>query len=140
MIDWKFFDFVNSAGTNPIAKWYRKKLSVQEQSDLVELLTILQKKRVWGEPEYKTLSGEKYRGLGEIRLKGDQGVPLRLVGFRDPNSAVFKFTFLIGCFHQKTYDPPNALDTAVDRKKDLDNERATTFEHEFDADEETDEE
>src|SRR5437660_7136877 len=99
MAIWEFLDYCSPAGINLIAKWFRKELSVQERSDLKELLRILQKQKEWKGKEYETLSGKKYSGLGEIRLPGDQKIPMRLIGFRDPDLTQFKFTFLIGCRH-----------------------------------------
>lgn len=137
MADWEFSDFVSAAGVNQIAKWIRKDLSIQEASDLEALLTILQRQAIWdNHRDYKALSGAKYQGLGEIRLPGDQRIPIRLIGFRDPDARIQRFTFLIGCRHKgRNYDPPDALNTAVKRKKDLDNARGNICEHGHEPDE-----
>ena len=123
---WRFFDFVNSAGTNPVRKWFIKELSVQEKSDLVTLLMALQKqtKTPWDQSDYKSMSNLGER-VGEIRLPGSQRIPIRLIGVRDETQ--LRFTFLIGCRHKDDiWIPAEARDTAKQRKKDLDNNRGTT--------------
>ena len=124
-------NFVSATGVNHVAKWYRKKLSLQEQSNLDTLLDILAKQKTWTFPDYLALSGAKYKGLAEIRLKGDQRIQMRLIGFQGPNAG--QFTFLIGCFHKGSiYDPPSCFDTAVSRKRDLDNGNGSICEHDND--------
>lgn len=129
MVHWTFFDYVSSMGVNQIAKWRGKKLSVNEQAGMDALLTLMSKQRVWNGPEYDCLSGKNYAGLGEIRWRGDQRKPLRLIGFQ---SAADQFTLLVGCSHKGTvYTPPEALDTAVTRRNDLQSGIGRTCEHEI---------
>ena len=141
MATWEFVDYVSPAGTNLIEKWFRKDLAVSEESDLTALLKMLQKQEVWGTQEslrnYEALAGAKYQGLAEIRLPGENNIPMRLIGFRDPDLTRHKFTFLIGCRHKgrRGYDPVDCLDTAVKRKKLLTTGEGSTCEHTFDNDE-----
>ena len=132
---WVFKDFVASNGTNHIKKWYRKELSIQQQADLERLIEMLSKKGHWGRPDYLRLSG-KYQTLGEIRLKDRP--PIRLVGFRREKTR--EFIFLIGCRHKDTYDPPNALDTALGRMRDLELNRGDVIDHDFNSYDQAEEE
>jgi hypothetical protein len=133
MTRWVFRDYVHQNGNNPILKWYAKKLSVREQANMDTLLSALEKKQIWEWPDYKQMQGE-LSGLGEIRWKGDQQRPLRLVGFKGfaPNH----FTILVGCTHAENYDPPNALNTALKRLSDLKRGIGGTREHETEPDSE----
>ena len=127
---WKFFDVVFSNETNPVKKWFLKELSVQERSDLVDLLTNLSKqtKTAWVSGDYRVMPSLG-AGIGEFKIPGAQGIPVRLIGFKDPDPTILKFTFLIGCRHKSDrYIPAEALDTAKQRKKDLDKGRSTTNE------------
>lgn len=115
MTIWTFFDYVSPAGNDLVAKWVEG-LSVPDRSDLEALLRILSRQKIWVGDEFKWLSGKKFQGLGEIRFESQQGTPLRLIGTKTgtPNH----FVFLIGCSHRsRKYDPANALDTAVKRRK-----------------------
>ena len=125
MVNWTFFDYVSPANSNPIVKWLDT-LTTQERSDLRELLKYLSKVQNWQHPVFKWLRGKKYQGLGEIRFKTLQGIPLRLIGIKgnEPNT----FIFLVGCSHKENYDPPSALDTANKRRGDL-NKEATICDH-----------
>lgn len=126
MAIWTYFDYVSPAGNNLIVKWLDD-LTIQERSDLDAMLEIMSKQMHWQKPDFKWLSGKKYQGLGEVTFKSEQGTPLRLIGTKGdtPNS----FIFLIGCSHrERIYDPPDAIDTAVKRKKKLAQD-ATICEH-----------
>ena len=119
-----------SNDTNPIKKWFLRELSVSERSDLVDLLTNLsrQTKTAWVSKDFRAMSNLG-AGMGEIRVPGAEKIPIRLIGFRDADSTLFKFTFLIGCRHKSDrYAPTDALDTAKKRKKDLDNGKGSTSE------------
>jgi hypothetical protein len=123
---WKLFDFVSPAGRNLILKWYSSDLTCGEQARLDSLMAILRKKHVWGYPEFKMLSGQQ-KGLGEIRLSGDRRA-IRLVGFHRPGVA--EFILLIGCTKKgRSYEPPNALETAVIRKRQVDEGTGRVCEH-----------
>ena len=120
MANWVFRDYVSSAGTNQIAKWARKVLSVQEQVELETLLDLLSKQKQWSERDFKTLSGKHLSGISEIRFKSAQGTPIRVLGMKGPGAN--EYILLVGCTHKgKVYDPAEALDTAVVRKNSLTN-------------------
>lgn len=68
----------------------------------------------WGRPEYAPLTG-KSAGLGELRFDFGK-VEYRPIGCFGP--ARSDFTILIGATKKgKNYDPRNALDTALERKR-----------------------
>jgi phage-related protein len=115
MDDWQFMDYISPQGRNVIEDWY-KGLLAQEQSDFRALIRILAKTQQWQEPAFKRLRG-KYQGMGEIRFTSERKAH-RVIGFVWPKPR--QFTMLIGCFHkQRVYTPTNALDTALQRKKFL---------------------
>lgn len=97
-----------------IADWYAGLLT-QEQSDFKAFMRILAKTREWRYPAFKWLTGKKYRELGELRFESEKKAH-RVIGCLGPGAK--QFTMLIGCFHkQRVYNPANALDTALQRKK-----------------------
>lgn len=88
-------------------------LSLDERTSLDTLLVILSKQKRWDWPVFKPLSG--YPGLGEIRFYSEQRTPLRLLGMQDQPG---EYILLVGCSHKgRVYDPPNAMELAVKRKK-----------------------
>jgi len=122
-------DYVLPNGNNPVRKWYTKELSADEQADIDVLLGTLENAKTWKQPVYKSLSGNA-QGLGEIRWRGSNGRPLRLIGFHSPVGN--KFTILIGCTHDgKKYQPPEAMSSAISRKRDLERNRGSICEHDF---------
>jgi hypothetical protein len=134
MIRWVFRDYVRPNGNNPILKWYSKELSGREQANMDALLSALERQQTWDLPDYKAMQGA-LKGLGEIRWRGDQKRPLRLVGFRGPGAN--DFTILVGCTHDgNKYDPANALDSALTRMSELQRGIGGTCEHETEPDSE----
>jgi phage-related protein len=115
MDSWQFMDYISPQGRNMIADWYARLLK-QAQSDFMTLIRILAKTRQWKDPAFKHLKS-KYQGMGEIRFTSERKEH-RVIGFRWPGPQ--QFTMLIGCFHkQRVYTPANALDTALQRKRFL---------------------
>lgn len=119
-----FKDYVASNGTNYIERWFKKELTEQQRSDLEELIGVLGKQERRGNSDYKQLKG-KYSVLGELRLFARP--PIRLIGYMKGS----EFIFLIGCKHRESYDPIDALDTALSRKKDLENNHGETIDHDY---------
>lgn len=118
-------DYVSPAGNNQITSWSEDTLSIQGQSDLNELLRVLSKTEVWVYPDFKSLSGN-LKGFGEIRWK-EGGKQMRLIGVAGVTK---QYILLIGCSHKgRVYDPPDALDTALTRKKTLDKKTGSICEH-----------
>ena len=130
-------DYASGTGTNYVQKWIGKNLSKKEAANVEALLDILSKKKEWSEPDYKPLQGSKYKefALGEIRLKGDQKIPIRLIGFLDTGAK--QFVILMVCRHKdNVYTPPECLDTAHTRYKQLARGVGIIEEHFTDEDEE----
>lgn len=132
-------DYLSDTGKNYIASGY-KPLSIRERVKTDEFLSVLRKQQRWVFPDYLVLSGNKYRMLAEVRLTGDQGHTIRLIGFLDASKK--EFVILIVCRHKgKVYKPPSCMDTAVDRYKWLHRGVGTIKEHTaYDDDEEIEEE
>jgi hypothetical protein len=132
MVRWVFGDYVHPNGNNPILKWYDKELSALEQADMDTLLNTLERTQSWGPPDYRALQGAQ-KGLGEIRWKGSQKRPLRLIGFFGIGPG--QFTILVGCTHDgDKYYPANALSTALARMSELKRGIGGTSEHEIETD------
>ena len=120
-----FKDYVGSNGTNYIERWFQKELTDQQRSDLEALIGVLEKQERWGMPDYRQLIG-KHSALGEVRLRAKP--PIRLIGYKKGS----EFILLIGCKHKgQIYDPPNALDTALSRKNDLESNHGETIDHDY---------
>lgn len=112
---WTFRFYVSASGRRVVEKWY------EEQDDAVQakfdaVLEYLSQRDLseWIRPDYAPLSGRQ-SGLGELRFSHG-GKVYRPLGCFGPER--FEFTILIGCSKKgRRYDPPDALDTALDRKK-----------------------
>lgn len=97
---------------------------VQAKADMDSFLRIIVRKDSWSTgSDFKWLTGPKFRGLGELRWKSMK-TQHRIVGYY---SGPKTFVALIGCTHkQNRYDPPNALETAVERRKRIERKEAKT--------------
>jgi predicted small lipoprotein YifL len=117
---WRFFDFAYGPDSNPIIEWYDKDISDEARLLIDGLLKTNQKI----ENPLNWMGFRKYlkgalkpHKIWEMEFHCDVR-QYRLLGiFRGEKIAVF----LVGCYHKgPNYTPPNALDTAVRRKKTLD--------------------
>jgi hypothetical protein len=133
VVHWSFHDYVQGF-KNPVEEWYSKSLSdagrFQLDSLLKNVATTEQHiqwvgfKYLKGEPRTERIwqldflaDGRQYRALGVFGSIRRQAV------------------LLVGCYHKgKTYTPPDALDTAVKRAKNLREGRATTRERKIKID------
>ena len=68
---------------------------------------------------------KKFRELQEARWSGENRVPHRIFCYAPAGRQVI---FLCGCTR---YDPPNAYDTAVRRRQEIRDGRASTREFDF---------
>jgi len=123
---WTFLEFVSSGGRPQITDWYSN-LPPDVQAvfdDRVGFLAIHERKD-WQLPEFRMLRGKEGRaGISEIRWDVG-GVQWRVLGFF--GSSRMQYTMLIGCTHkQKQYDPRDAADTAIRRKKSIERGERTT--------------
>ena len=123
---WRLLQYVSSSGRKAIEDW-RKWLPVGlPRADLDSFLKLVAKQDKWEYPIIGGLTGKKYQGLSELRWRSGN-VPHRLIGY---TSEEHVFVMLIGCTHnKKKYDPSDALDTAVKRKKKIKNGEAGTCEY-----------
>jgi len=113
---------------------WRAGLPVGGRASMDTFLRTVARKDNWTHPDIKALKGKKYKGLSELRWSFD-GVPYRLIGYTVSDHT---FLGLIGCTHDsKKYKPPSALDSAVERKKLIANEKATTSEYRLHTDQGT---
>lgn len=115
---WKFFDWVDSDGSNPIEKW------LAGESDEVRMLfnSVLKEARKrrnyldW--PCFRHKMGGKPgdEGVNELGFRADGRQYRLLVKF----DGVLQAVILCGCFHKgKRYTPADALETSVKRAKAL---------------------
>lgn len=113
--------YVSPAGNNKIAEWYDG-LSAQERADTDEFIKDVRKLHEWKMPHYRGL-----RGLGELRWVSERKQH-RLIGFLKKEI----WYAVIGCVHkQKIYQPPDALETAERRKKQIENGEVITVAYDF---------
>jgi hypothetical protein len=79
-------------------------------------------KALWKRPQFDWLTGEQYKGVGEV-LFDFKNVPYRPLGFFGKESN--QFTILIGCKKTRArkgktkWKPPSAPETAVRRMQEL---------------------
>lgn len=122
--------------SNPITRWKRNKLSIQQRADVNALLGILRNQRPWSPQDFR-LRLQGHDGISEIKLKSEN-VQIRLVGCFKPGA---KYVILIGCTHKgSVYDPHACLVTAERRKGEIDREEVDISEHSLSDDEEPEEE
>lgn len=129
MKSWRFMDYYSEAGTNLIEKWYGR-LPEDAQAEFDILLDYLSITHSWTDlKQVKALTG-KHSGLIELRFSS-ANVQYRPVGFFGPEKG--EFTLVLGCQKkQAVYDPPDAFDTAADRKRLYFNiGRGSIHEHSF---------
>lgn len=125
---WVFKDYVTPAGATPISKWYAG-LSAPAKVKFDDLLEILSKTQNWQWPEYKVLRGKHLKGLSELRFSADKR-EYRVIGFFKP--LCNHYVLLIGCFHKgKIYEPPSTLETALQRKVDVETGKGGLVDHEL---------
>jgi hypothetical protein len=114
---WSFFDFGYSRESNPIEDWYQGQLSDRGRLTFDALLKDNQK---IANPQNWQMSKKHMQGI----LKGHQiwqwtiraEIPYRLLGIF--GTGVKRAIFLMGYYHKgDSYTPPDALQTALNRKK-----------------------
>jgi hypothetical protein len=108
-----------------ISEWYAA-LSRQERADTDEFIKDMRGSRDWKLPYYRArLRGTD--GLGELRWRSEKKQH-RLIGFLSRDV----FYALIGCIHkQQVYKPPDALETAEKRKKQVERGEVNTVEYDL---------
>ena len=100
-----------------------RRLSPQEQADGDLFIKTQRKFRRWEMPAYRSLGG----GIGELRWESENKQH-RLLGFFGDDI----WYALIGCKHkQRIYTPPDCLDTARKRKRQIQNNEVVTVEYDL---------
>ncbi len=131
--EWRFWDFTQAVN-NAIEDWYNDELSENAQNLFNSILKINRKVEnptQWG--DLKFLKGKAGRErIWELRFYCDKRA-YRVLGYFGPERK--QATLLIGCYHkQGVYEPADALDTAIKRKKMLEEGRASFSERQVRTD------
>lgn len=116
---WRLYQYVSPNGRKAIADWRKSLPMGPPRADLDTFLRDMVKQDVWSSPSFEPLQREQ-RGLWELRWKCNR-LPYRIVGYLP---ADHEFLMLIGCTHRESYDPQDALETALLRWKQIQNNEA----------------
>ena len=121
------FCYISPAGNNKVVQWIDG-LDPNASEAARAVLRIMQRKRIWESPDWKRMSGSPdLKQLGEIRWE-TENVQYRVIGRLDKS----EFKAMIECIHkQKRYDPPDALETAEKRWKEIRTGRGRVERHDF---------
>lgn len=121
---WRFYDFVQPDGSNPIADWFgQHEEALDEFKKMLKDCVKADDHRRWGT---KPLSGKKYSGMFEFRFFCENRQHRVIARFGPGRKVV---VLLAGCYHKgKVYTPANALDTALDRHKMIERGEGRTHE------------
>jgi hypothetical protein len=127
-VKWKLYEYVSPvpAQRRVITEW-RKDLLIPRRADMDVFLRGIVKKSDWTNPDIDWLKG-KQAGFIELRWRGGDKVPHRIGGYFPTDK---EFVMLVGWTHNaRKYDPPEALDTLVKRKRKVETGEATIREYE----------
>lgn len=120
---WRFMDYCSPAGKNLIEEW-RLDLPEEAQAEFDVTLKTLSISEDWRPMwEFENLGRE---GLCEIRFKSGK-VQYRPAGFFGPGARTF--SIYVGCQKKgKVYNPPDAFDLAMKRKRMVERREAYLIE------------
>ncbi len=112
-------EYTTDNETGAVTKWINKKKIVDDDArdDFHDILMFLrnQPKELWKHPDYHPFSKQ---GMGWIRFKRRDNVPLRVFGFFLEEEK--QYVLLIGLQKdKKKYQPSDAEDTAKKRMKEV---------------------
>ena len=114
IVMWTYRCYDDGQRTNLWKEWYDGHSDYQGSHD--SIFNTLEQQQQWGMPHTKVLHVGK-ETIVEVRIKGD--VQHRILGFYSPTKRG-EFVVLATCNHkERVYDPPDILQTAVKRKKDI---------------------
>lgn len=135
-------EYRSEMGRCAISDW-RKTLPVGSPRAFLDTnLKRMAKKADWVYPDIEGLHGNHLKGISELRWKCC-GVPHRILGYTlrlptiDTEGSISQgvFVMLIGCTHdKKKYDPTDALNTAAERRKNIEQGKASTSEYQLQFD------
>ena len=134
---WRFMKFATGSGRDAIEDWLRDIPIGERKGVRAYLVTMLRNlsvlpKDAWKMPQFGWLTGDKYKGIGEVRFEF-RNVQYRPLGCFGPESN--QFTILIGCKKARVrkgktnWKPASGPDTAVLRRQHLEQGRSI---YEFD--------
>ena len=124
---WKLTQFVSGNDRAAISDWRKSMPRGPFKATLDTFLANMVKLEQWGAPDFKPMTGN-LKGLHELRWKAGR-VQHRIIGRLTGEQ---EFLMLIGCTHKDdVYDPPSALDTALERDRKIKNQEASISEYEF---------
>src|SRR5689334_12772475 len=115
MKKWTLFQYVSVSGRAAIEDW-RKSIPIGHRAFLDTFLRNMVKREKLGPPELEPLHGRQ-SGLTELRWRCGK-LPYRIIGYAVSSD---QYLMLIGCTHRESYDPQNALETALVRQKQIQN-------------------
>lgn len=125
MYVWQLFQYVSPNGRHAIDDW-RKSIPIGHRAYLDTFLRTMVTREVWEPPDLEPLRG-KQSGLTELRWKCGK-LPYRIIGYR---LAIHQYVMLIGCTHRESYDPQHALETAVLRRTQIENQEVSYREYQL---------
>ena len=130
---WSFLDFVDANGVNQMKAWISE-LPVGERiaagDRFRQLLLHLRGERVLNDPHYTKMLRGSCTGLMELRFKTARNVPYRPLAFYGPEQG--EITLLMGAIeHNNRLVPPNACQTALERKSLVERDRKYVVAHDF---------
>lgn len=103
--------FVPDQGVDVLSEWFHTAGNMEKAKLDSRMLHLRQQRREkWTRPFYDTLRD----GVGEVRFKANR-IQHRALGFFGPDQN--EFTFLILATKTNRFNPPNAIDIAVERRK-----------------------
>jgi len=122
---WIFRDYLNVRGENEVLRWTNS-LPQKAQAKIDTIILLLRGFEVWPEQYVSAVRG--CPGIFELKVKWG-GIQYRPLGFYGPGRR--EFTLLLGAIEKGGKLPPNACDTASQRKRIVLRDRGRSREHEF---------
>ena len=127
MVSWQLRQYVSPMGRKAVDDWRKGLPAGVPRADLDAFLKNIVKERSWEYPVIGGLSG-RHSCLTELRWRS-KGKPHRILGYQLQE---FEYLMLIGCTHdKKKYKPSDALETALRRRKDVEEGRASYCEYQL---------
>ena len=124
---WRLVQYRSPNGRLAITDW-RKTLPIgTPRADLDTFLRDMAKRDKWDYPVIDNLRGEPYKGFTELRWKSCK-VQHRIFGYE---LGAYEYLMLVGCTHKENYDPPGALETLIDRYKQIQRGEASYVEYQL---------
>lgn len=138
---WRFMKFATGSGRDAIKDWLADIPIGERKAVRAYLVAMLRHLRFvpaafWNRPQFAWLTGERYKGIGEL-ICNVRNVAYRPLGYFGPRPG--QFTILIGCKKTRIrkgktkWKPSSALETAVLRRQQLIQEERCIYEFDLDS-------